>query len=155
MKSILSFVILLSGLVAGSSTAITDSELSLGGIALGDSESQVSTLLGKPQKRSDTGEGIALEYPGLTVLIGWLEQATPGKQRHVIQLKATDSRACTPSGVCPGTSIAQALVTYGQPIKVDRESDSFLEYYSNQSSCWLQLGTSGETVRTISAMCQP
>ena len=155
MKSIVSIIILLSGSAAGSGASIPDGELSLGGVTLGDSESQVSALLGQPKKRSDTGEGIALEYPGLTVLVGWLEQAAPGKQRHVLQLNATGPTACTPSGVCPGAPVSKALATYGQPIKADRESGSFLEYYSNKSSCWLQLGTSAETIRSISAVCQP
>ena len=154
MKSILVAVALLTG--SGSNgAAISDSELGLGGVALGDSESHVLAALGQPSQRSDTGEGFALEYPGLTILIGWLEQAAPGKQRHVLQLNATAPSACTPSEVCPGDPVSKVLDVYGQPIKVERESGGFLEYYSNQSSCWLQLGASGDTVHAISAVCQP
>ena len=153
MKSILVAVALLTGSENGA--AISDSELGLGGVALGDSESHVLAALGQPSQRSDTGEGFALEYPGLTILIGWLEQAAPGKQRHVLQLNATAPSACTPSEVCPGDPVSKVLDVYGQPIKVERESGGFLEYYSNQSSCWLQLGASGDTVHAISAVCQP
>ena len=155
MKSILAIVTLFAGSASGSASAISDSELSLGGVALGDSEAQVLAVLGPAPKQSDTGEGIALEYSDLTVLVGWLEQQAPDKQRRVLQLTATGSRACTPSGLCPGAPMSKAVATYGQPVQAKRESGSFLEYYSNQSSCWLQVGTSGETIRSISAVCQP
>ena len=154
MKSILISAALLTG-SASNRAAISDSELGLGGVALGDSESHVLAVLGQPSQRSDTGEGFALEYPGLTVLIGWLGQAAPGKQRHVLQLNANASGACTPSGVCPGDAVSKVLAVYGQPIKAERESGSFWEYYSNQSSCWLQLDTSGDTVHAINVVCQP
>ena len=153
MKSIILAVALLSGSAAD--VAVADGELSLGGVTLGDSESKVLAALGQPVLQSDTGESIAFEYPGLTVHIGWLEQAAPGKSRHVLQLNATGQDACTPAGVCPGAPLSKALAVYGQPIRSERESGSFWEYYSSQSSCWLQLGVSGDTIGSISAVCQP
>jgi hypothetical protein len=155
MKSILAIITLFVGSAAGSASAVSDNELSLGGVALGDSEARVLVVLGQAPKQSDTGEGIALKYPGLTVLVGWLEQQTPDKQRHVLKLTATAPTACTPSGICPGVLVSKAVAAYGQPVQATRDSGSFLEYYSHQSSCWLQLGTSGDTVRSISAVCQP
>lgn len=153
MKSIILAVALLSGSVGD--VAVTDGELSLGGVTLGDPESKVLAELGQPVRQSDTGESIEFEYPGLTVLIGWLEQAAPGKSRHVLQLNARGQDACTPAGICPGAPLSKALAVYGQPIRSERESGSFWEYYSSQSSCWLQLGVSGDTVGSISAVCQP
>jgi hypothetical protein len=155
MKSILAVVTFLAASAAGSASTVSDSELSLGGVALGDSEAQVLALLGPAPKRSETGEGTALEYADLTVLVGWLGQQAPDEQRQVIQLTATGSTGCTPAGLCPGSPMSQAVATYGQPIQAKRESGSFLEYYSHQSPCWLQVGTSGETVDSISAVCQP
>ena len=154
MKSILASVLLLGSSV-GSTSTISDSELSLAGIALGDSEAQVLAVLGPASKRYETGEGTALEYSGLTVLVGWLEQQVAGKQRRVVQLTATGSNACTPADLCPGAPASMAVATYGQPVQAERESGSFLEYYSHQSSCWLQVGTSGEIIRSFSAGCQP
>jgi len=115
MKSIIFAIALVTGSATGPGASISDGELSLGGVTLGDSESQVLATLGQPTEQSDTGEGIALEYPGLIVLVGWLEQVAPGKQRHVLQLNATGPNACTPSGVCPGAPVSKALATYGQP----------------------------------------
>lgn len=155
MKNLLVVAVVLSGSVACSGAAIRDRELSLGGVALGDSETQVLAALGQPKTRTDTGEGVALEYSGLTVLIGWLDQAAPGKQQRVFQLTATGPNACTPSGICPGAPVSRAVAIYGQPVRAARQSGSFLEYYSNQSSCWLQVGASGDTIRSIGAVCQP
>ena len=155
MKSILVIVALFAGSAAGSTSVIPDSELSLGGVALGDTEAQVSAVLGQAPSQSGTGEGVALQYAGLTILVGWLEQQAPGKQRRVLQLTATEPNACTPSGICPGAKVSKAVATYGQPVRAKRESGNYLEYYSHQPSCWLQLGTSGDTVRSISAVCQP
>lgn len=154
MNSILLAVALLSGSATDFGIAVTD-ELSLGGVTLGDPESEVLAVLGQPERQSDTGESIAFEYPGLTVMIGWLESAGPGKSRRVLQLSATGKNACTPAGICLGAPLSKALAVYGQPIKSERESGSFWEYYSNQSSCWLQLGISGDTISSISAACQP
>jgi len=155
MKSIILAVAILSGSAADVGVAVTDGELSLGSVTLGDSESQVLAALGQPVRKSDTGESIAFEYPGLTVHIGWLEQAAPGKSRYVLQLNATGQDACTPAGVCPGAPLSKALATYGQPLRSERDSGIFWEYYSSQSSCWLQLGVSGDTIGSISAACQP
>jgi len=155
MKSIVVIIVLFAGSAAGSASTIPNSELSLGGVALGDSETRVLAVLGQAARQSDTGEGITLEYAGLTVLVGWLEPSVPGKQRHVLQLNATGSNACTPSGVCPGMPVSKVVAAYGQPIKAARESGNFLEFYSDQSSCWLQVGTSEDTIRSINAVCQP
>jgi len=154
MKSILASILLL-GSSGATTPTVSDSELSLAGVALGNSEEQVLAVLGPAPKRFETGEGTAFEYDGLTVYVGWLEQQDPGKQRRVFQLEATGPHACTPAGLCPGAPAAKVVATYGQPVQAERETGSFLEYYSNQSSCWLQVGTSGEFIRSISAVCQP
>jgi hypothetical protein len=143
------------GLACAADGAISDSELSLGGVALGETESNVLAMLGAPLEQSETGEGTALEYPGLTVFVGWLEQQAPGKERRVLQLSGTGSNACTPSGICPGMRVERVMAAYGQPVVAGRETGDFLEYYSHQSSCWLQVGTSEGSIRSVSAVCQP
>ena len=155
MKSALIIFALFAGSMVGPASAISNAELSLGGVALGDSETRVSAVLGKAPRQTDTGEGIAHQYAGLTVLIGWVEHRALGKQRRVVQLTATGSNICTPSGICPGSLASKAIANYGKPFRAKRESGSVLEYYSGQSSCWLQLVTSGNTIHTISAVCQP
>ena len=155
MRCILAIALTLSMPAAAGTPTISDNELSLSGVALGDSESRVLSVLGQPQKRSETGEGTALEYPGITVLVGWLEQQAPNKQRRVFQLTGTASNACTPAGICPGMPVARAEAAYGKPIVARRETGTFMEFYSHQSSCWLQLGTLAGNIRSIGAVCQP
>ena len=154
MKIAAMFIALCAGSVAGEPGTIPEAELSLGGVALGDSESHVAAVLG-PTAPLDTGEGWDLQYENLTVSIGWLEQAGPGKERHVLSLEATGPSACTPAGVCPGSPIAAAKTAYGPSLKAVRETGTFLEYYGKDTSCWLQLGTSGDQIVVIRAVCQP
>ena len=146
---------LIAGSALAADPAIADAELSVGGVALGASESEVLSILGPAPKQTETGEGTALEYPDITVLIGWLEQKAAGKERRVIQLTGYGTSACTPAGVCPGVTVAQAVAAYGQPTVANRETGRFLEFYSDQSSCWLQLAASANIVRSVSAVCQP
>lgn len=154
MKSAAIFIALCAASVAGEPATIPKAELSLGGVALGDGESRVYEVLG-PRAPIDTGEGWDLPYEGLTVSIGWLEQAGPGKERHVTSLEATGPGACTPAGVCPGSPIAVAEAAYGPPLKAVRETGTVLEFYGNDTSCWLQLGISGDEIAAIRAVCQP
>ena len=155
MKSILALVVLLGGSAIGATHSISDAELSLGGVALGDTESQVLAVLGPAPHQADTSEGLALQYARFTVVVGWLEQQAPGKERRVVQLTSTSPTICTPSKMCPGESISTIVASHGQPISAKLESGNFLEYYSSQSSCWLQLSTSGNTISAISAVCAP
>ncbi|MFC0350483.1 hypothetical protein [Undibacterium danionis] len=112
-------------------------------------------VLGRAPSKADTGEGVALRYADITVQVGWLEKPASGKQRRVFQVTATGANICTPSGICPGTTVTKVMATYGQPVSSKRETGKYLEYYSHQSSCWLQLSISGGAVQTISAVCQP
>jgi len=135
--------------------AINDKELSLSGVALGDTEERVLSILGEPKERLETGEGTEFKYAGLNVSIGWLEQQALGKQRRVWALRGTGAAACTPAGICPGMALGRASATYGVPVVAKRDYGTFSEYYSSQSSCWLQLAVSGGVIRAIAAVCQP
>ena len=151
-----SIVVLVLSLLVGSATAgVRDLDLGVGGILLGDTEEEVVAKLGKPIDTSDTGEGWALEYPGLTVLVGWVENPTPGRVRRVFELTATGPTICTPSGVCPGMPVAAATRDFGQPELATRETGEFLEYYSTESPCWLQIPASHGTIKSIRVVCQP
>src|SRR5690606_38663004 len=57
---------------------VPSSELSVGGVVSGTTEASVLRLLGEPTQRVETGEGVELQYPGLVVTVGWLEQRAAG-----------------------------------------------------------------------------
>ncbi len=156
MRHIAAIALLTAARVASAGDApISDAELSLSGVALGDTEQHVVSLLGSPSQKSETGEGTEFRYSDLEVLIGWLEQQAPGIERRAYKLTGTGPTACTPAGVCPGMPVERAVAAYGRPLVTEREAGSLLEYYSHQSTCWLQLATTDGTIRAISAVCQP
>jgi len=151
----LTLMVMASGCATQAASEVRDAELSLSGVSLGDTEQAVISRLGPPEQTVQTGEGIELKYPGLTVSTGWLEQEAPGLPRRVYELAGTGTKACTPAGVCPGMPISAAIAHYGQPLRTERETGTFLEYYSAESSCWLQLKAATGTVESIRVVCQP
>jgi hypothetical protein len=144
-----------AGPTLSDSGAINDDELSLNGVALGDSEKHVLSILGEPIERFETGEGTEFKYTGLIVSIGWLEQQAPGTHRRVWALRGIGAATCTPAGICPGMAFERANATYGVPVVAKRDHATVMEYYSSESSCWLQLDVSGGVIDAISAVCQP
>ena len=152
MRHILcTFIVLL---VLGTASAsepslVSDQELSLGGIALSDTEAAVLRRLGQPRRTTETGDflNIRMDYPGLTV---WL-----GDERRVGAVLSTSKQHCTPAGVCPGMPFVKAKAKYGPPLVSGREDGTFMEYPSSQSSCWLQIAVSRGIVKSVSAECQP
>jgi hypothetical protein len=154
MKCAAMSIALCASSVASGTASVPETELSLGGVALGGSESHVHAVLG-PRTPIREGDGWELRYEGLKVTIGWPGQAAPDKERRVFSLEATGQTACTPAGVCPGAPVSVAEAAYGPPVEAVRETGTFLEYYGEGTSCWLQLGTSGDRIVSISAVCQP
>lgn len=141
-------------LVVGAASAaepslVEDRELSLGGVALGDTEAAVLRRLGQPHRITDTGDflNIRMDYPGMAV---WL-----GEGRRVGEVLSTSREHCTPAGVCPGMPVGQAKEKYGSPLVVDREDGTFMEYPGTESACWLQISVSKDIIRSVRAECQP
>jgi hypothetical protein len=129
--------------------SVADSELSLGGIALGDEEQDVRAKLGKPTRVTDTGDFLntRLDYPGLTI---WL-----GEGRRVGEVLSTNPGLCSPSGICPGQSFSITKAKFGPALVANREDGRFMEYPSAQSPCWLQLAVLNGIVMSVRAECQP
>jgi len=134
---------------------VPDSELSLDGISIGDTEQTVISRLGPPDGRVETGEGTELRYADLVATVGWLEQQAPGVHRRVYELSGTGPSACTPAGLCPGMPMTAANARYGQALHAKRDTGNFLEYYGAKSSCWLQITAPAGTVQVIRVACEP
>jgi hypothetical protein len=126
-----------------------DQELSLGGIALDDTEATVLNKLGQPRRTTDTGDflNIRMDYFGLTV---WL-----GEGRRVGEILSTSKQHCTLTRVCPGMPFYMVKERYGSPLVANREDGTFMEYPSSQSACWLQFAVSKGIVKSVRAKCQP
>ncbi|MGO1070813.1 hypothetical protein [Lysobacter sp. CA199] len=129
------------------------SELSFAGIVLGDTQAKVKKTLGKPGEtigQPDDHDYI-FRYPGLDI--------TFFDEDKVAGLSSTSPRRCTPSGVCPGQTLAQAHARLGRgapPAPVD----DAVEYYVEDESCWLQLNLDADSappqrIKTLSVVCIP
>jgi hypothetical protein len=154
MRKLFALVALAVATVASAST-LPLSELQIGGIASGTSETNLTQQLGEPLQRVETGEGTEFRYPGLVITVGWLEQAAPGRERRVTALLGTGPRACTPRGLCPGMPVAAASRLYGPPQMAIRETGTFLEYYPDEPGCWLQVADDAGTIRSVAVACMP
>lgn len=78
---------------------IARSELSLGGVALGDSPSRAREVLGAPAKRREH-EGVSdivFEYPGTQIDFSGTDTAGSAES-----ITSSNPGYCTPAGVCPG-----------------------------------------------------
>ena len=153
MRYIIAITMVLS--FPASACGFPASELSLGGVEIGETETHVVELLGPPNTRVDTGEGTELRYPGLVFTVGWLEQAAPGVERRVFASRAEAHSACTPMGLCPGMSVAQATKLYGPTDPTVRETGTFLEYQPVGEQCWLQVHAPTDTILSLAVACQP
>lgn len=131
------------------------SELSIGGVVSGAAEASVIRLLGEPSRRVETGEGTELQYPGLVVTVGWLEQRAAGVQQRVLALRGTGPEACTPRGLCPGMPASEVSRLYGRSVPVQSETGTFVEYQPADVSCWLQVSAPADTVEAVAVVCQP
>ncbi len=154
MRNILALLVLI---LSGPAWAddMPSSELSIGGVVSGATEASVLLTLGEPLQRVETGEGTDLQYPGLVVTVGGLEQKAPGVQQRVLALRGTSPETCTPRGLCPGMPASQVSRLYGPSEPVQRESGTFIEYQPAGMSCWLQVSAQAGTVQTVAVACQP
>jgi hypothetical protein len=128
--------------------SIPSAELSLGGIKIGQTEKEITKILGKPISRSSTDEGIKLSYKGLDAYVGVADYG-------LFDLVATGAAYCTPNRICPGTRLEKLFSTYGSTTEFARETGKFLEYQPADSTCWLQIRQSKGTIKSIRIACQP
>jgi hypothetical protein len=153
MRYIVAIMVLLSS--PAFACGIPPSEVSLGGVEVGETEKSVVEILGAPSERVETGEGTELRYPGLTLTVGWLEQAAPGVERRVFASRAEGRSVCTPKGLCPGMAVAEAARLYGPTESKVRETGTFLEYQPVGEHCWLQVNAPEGTILSLAVACQP
>lgn len=127
---------------------VSDKELALGGVAIGDTAAEVVARLGEPKRKVPAQDFLELhyDYPGLRVSFN---------EGIVAGLHADKPGACTPKGVCPGNRMDRMRTLYGPPIVADRDTGRFHEYYGEDAACWLQIPAKGRRVASITVACQP
>jgi hypothetical protein len=137
----------LGAAVACEPATIANGLLAIGGVNVGQTRTQVVATLGPPTRVVDTGEDDRLEYPGLSVWVGYEE--------IVYEILGTDAHRCTGGGFCPGMPFARVEAAYGAPIVAEREHGTFLEYTAAEAACWLQFAVKDGVIESVRTECQP
>ena len=147
--AIIYLLILLFSISSGAHAQhISESELSLGRVAIGQSEKDVVKLHGAPGNKKKTGEGNLLIYRDFEVYVGVGSYG-------VFDVISKNPKDCTPSKVCPGTSISTANHLYGPPVVASRENGTYFEYTPDGSTCWLQVSAPNDIILSLRIACQP
>lgn len=128
--------------------AVSEKELSLGGVAIGDSTDMVVARLGEPRRKVPAQDFIDLHYEYPHIQVSFNGGIVAG-------LHAEKAGACTPKGLCPGHRLDRMRALYGAPIVVDRETGRYYEYIGGDAACWLQIRAKGKRVASIDVACQP
>ena len=143
------FVLILGAVSCATYTPglISINELSLGGVAVGDSESVVLSKLGHARRSEHPDDylTVQLESSGLIVSldpqdgVGGIFSDRPGH--------------CTPSGICPGTAFAEVEVRLGRPIVLNRDKSHYTAQFASKSDCWLEVVVHMGFVESIRIAC--
>ena len=124
------------------------SDVSIGGVAVGDSTSQVIKKLGEPIRKVQASDYLALHYKYPNMTVSFSEGTVAG-------LFTDNTNACTPKNLCPGDSIEKMRSLYGEPLVTDRETGRFYEYYGHELYCWFKIPVNDNKVDSITVACQP
>jgi hypothetical protein len=143
---VLLFLVLL--LAYAEQGAVSDRELSLGGVAIGDTAAQVVSRLGEPTRKVPEQDFLDLHYDYANLRVSFNGGIVAG-------LQAETRAACTPKGLCPGDRLDRMRTLYGEPIVSDRETGRSYEYIGGDAGCWLQIRAKGKRVASIEVACQP
>jgi len=128
--------------------SVPDSELSLGGVAIGQSPVAVVAMLGEPLRKEEMPDFIDLDYYYSQVRVSFNTGTVAG-------LRSEDPKTCTPRGLCPGDGFDKMKLLYGVPKVSERESGRFYEYYGSDGACWLEIPAKGKEVASLSVVCMP
>jgi hypothetical protein len=126
---------------------IPNNELSLAGVAVGDSEAVVLSKLDHPRRsvHPDDYLTVQLESSGLIVSldphdgVGGIFSDRPGH--------------CTPSGICVGTAFAEVEAMLGRPAVLNRDQSRYTAQFASKTDCWLEMVVHIDFVESIRVAC--
>ncbi|MBX9402548.1 hypothetical protein K4L06_14655 [Lysobacter sp. BMK333-48F3] len=148
MKKALGALLVLPALAFAGEGIVPEGELSLGGVAIGDTPRTVIARLGKPARKVEESGYLDLHYDYPNLRVSFSEGVAAG-------LHSARSGGCTPKRLCPEDSFNKMRALYGPPLIADRETGRFYEYYAMDAACWLQIPARDEKIASITVACQP
>ena len=148
MKLLCILLLTIPSLAFAGEGAVPEHEISLGGVAIGESPSAVTSGLGQPTRKVEASDFLNLHYYYPHVVVSFSDGVVAG-------LYSDRPNGCTPRHLCPGDSFDKMRSLYGPPVVADRETGRFYEYYPPDATCWLQIPAKGKRVVSITVACQP
>ena len=133
--------------VADAGRPMSANELSLGGVAIGDSEAVAIASLGDVVRTEHPNDylTIELESDGLTVFLD--------PQEGVGEIFSERSKHCTSAGVCPGMPFGKVSAALGRPIITNQDSSRFVAHYATTTDCWIELLVNAGRVVSVRIAC--
>lgn len=148
MRKPLLNVLFLSSLALAHDGDIPAGEVSVAGVAIGDSPAQVENELGKPSRIIEESDYLDTHYVYSQLKVSFSEGVVAG-------LYSDKARGCMPKGLCVGDGLERMRALYGPPLVAERETGNFYEYYGQDLHCWLQIAVEGAKIASIRVACQP
>lgn len=126
--------------------AIASDQFSLGGVEAGATEAEVIGQLGQPDQIDQVSRfSTRFTYRGLSM--SFFEGA-------ISNIRSVSPSYCTPSGLCPGATAAEAERLYGAPLVEHRPDADYWQYINSEAACTMELEVTNETVGAIAILCQ-
>ena len=148
MKMLLLGVLLTPTAAFATEGSVAPGEISIGGVALGDSPSEVIRKLGEPRRKEETADFLDLHYHYSNLQVSFSDDVVAG-------LHTDHPTACTPMRLCPGDRLDKMRSLYGPPAIADREQGIRYEYSAPDVFCWLEIAPKGQRIASIAVACQP
>ena len=147
MKTRLLVLLLVPSLAMAWEGAVPQSEMSLGGVAIGQSRDEVIAKLGKPTHREEAQDFLDLHYDYPHLRVSFNTDIVAG-------LESRDAKACTAKGLCPGDKLEKMRSMYGAPKLAGTDEQAYV-YYGPDGACWLEVPAKGRRVTKLSVVCMP
>jgi hypothetical protein len=126
---------------------IPNNELSLAGVAVGDSEAVVLSKLDHPRRSEHPDDylTVQLESSGLIVSLD--------PQDGVGEIFSDHLGHCTPSGICVGTAFSEVEAMLGLPAALNRDQSRYTAQFASKNDCWLEVVVHIDFVESIRIAC--
>ncbi|MBE9136766.1 hypothetical protein IQ254_06035 [Nodosilinea sp. LEGE 07088] len=125
---------------------IASDQFSLGGVEAGATEAEVIGQLGQPDQIDQVSPfSTRFTYRGMSM--SFFEGA-------ISNIRSVSPSYCTPSGLCPGATAAEAERLYGAPLVEPRSDADYWQYTNSEAACTMELEVTNETIGAIAILCQ-